>query len=107
MKKSQVRQQIMSTPEMAGMSAKLKDLKRDKAEKLAEASDYLIEYERLSGTNVIETLSGEQLTIFKTATAAKASDSFLLSGRCFVERSFLERRKEGIWSERNCVEASH
>src|SRR5258706_9797788 len=64
-KKSQVRQQIMSTPEMAGMSAKLKDLKATKREKQQALSDYLLEYERMSGKDVIENLSGDQLHIFK------------------------------------------
>ena len=70
-KKSQIRLQIMSTPEMAGMSAKLKDLKTDLKEKKASLSDYLLEYERLSGVNVIETVNGEQLSIFKIAKAEK------------------------------------
>lgn len=70
--RSQVRAQVMDTTEMKNYAGKRKSLKAQKTEAKAELSDYLIEYERLSGASVIQTLSGEQLEIFKTATVAKA-----------------------------------
>lgn len=70
--RSQVRAQIMDTPEMKNFASKRKDFKDLRAQVKAELSDHLLDYERLSGANVIQTLSGEQLEIFKTATVTKA-----------------------------------
>lgn len=70
-KRKQVREQIMSSQEMIALATKRHDLKKELAEKKSALSDYLIEFERLSGKDVIENLSGEQLSIFKTATVVK------------------------------------
>ena len=70
-KKSQVKQQVMSQPSMVALALKLKSLKDEKKEKQQSLSDYLLEYERMTGANVIETPKGEQLTIFKTAVPTK------------------------------------
>lgn len=70
--RSQVRAQVMDTPEMKNYAGKRKSLKGQMAEDKETLSEYLIDYERLSGANVIETAKGVQLEIFKTATVAKA-----------------------------------
>jgi hypothetical protein len=70
--RSQVKAQVMDTPEMKNFAIKRKDLKAQKAEDKETLSAHLIEYERLTGANTIETAKGVQLEIFKTATVAKA-----------------------------------
>lgn len=70
--RTQVRAQVLSTPEMKSFALKRKDLKGQMAEEKETLSDYLIDYERLTGANIIENAKGVQLEIFKTATVAKA-----------------------------------
>ncbi|MEP7189016.1 MAG: hypothetical protein ABI901_07505 [Roseiflexaceae bacterium] len=70
--RSQVRAQVMDTTEMKNFAGKRKSLKAQKAEEKETLSDYLIDYERLTGANIIESLSGVQLEIFKTAAVKKA-----------------------------------
>src|SRR5690349_825885 len=66
-KKRQVeKKRVQSRPEMVSLALKVKDLKSELREKKQSLSDYLLEYERLSGKQVIEKPSGEQLSIFKT-----------------------------------------
>jgi len=70
-KKLTVKRQIMSTPQMVSLAVKMKDMRQERKERKSSLSDYLLEYERLSGANVIDTPRGEQLSIFKEAKAVR------------------------------------
>ncbi len=67
------KQQIMKRPDVADFSAKLKDLKSEQKELKEGLSDYLREYQRLSGSNEIEGEDGEVREIVYTAKLIKKS----------------------------------
>lgn len=57
--RSKTKQEILKRPDVADLSSKLKSLKSEKAELQEGLSDYLREYQRLSGLNEIEGEDGE------------------------------------------------
>lgn len=71
--KGAVREQILNTPEMRGLAQKIKDMSVELREKKSSISEYLLEYQRLSGSNEIEDLNGEMRDIVNSAKAVKRS----------------------------------
>ncbi len=71
--RSGTKQQIMKRPDVADLSAKLKDLKTEQKELKEGLSDYLREYQRLSGLNEIEGEDGMLREIVYTAKLVKKS----------------------------------
>lgn len=65
--RSNTRKEILKRPEMADKSNKLKALKSEQKELREGLSDYLREYQRLSGSNEIEGEDGEVREIVYTA----------------------------------------
>jgi hypothetical protein len=61
--RSATKAQIMKRPDVADLSNKMKDLKTEQAELKDGLSDYLREYQRLSGLNEIEDDKGELMEI--------------------------------------------
>ncbi len=71
--RSGTKQQIMKRPDVADLSAKLKELKSEQSELKEGLSDYLREYQRLSGSNEIEGEDGQVREIVYTAKLVKKS----------------------------------
>lgn len=71
--RSATKAQIMKRPDVAELSAKLKELKSEQSELQEGLSDYLREYQRLSGSNEIEGDDGEVREIVYTAKLRKKS----------------------------------
>ncbi len=71
--KGVVREQILNTPEMRSLAQKIKDMSVELREKKSSISEYLLEYQRLSGSNEIEDLNGEMRDIVNSAKAIKRS----------------------------------
>ena len=71
--KSKTKSEIMKRSDVAGFSSKLKGLKSEKAELADGLSDYLREYQRLSGSNEIEGEDGQLREIIYTAKLVKKS----------------------------------
>lgn len=69
--KSETRQQIMKQPAMEVISSKVKGLSADLKEKQVALSEYLQEYQRMSGANEIEGYDGEVREIINTAKLIK------------------------------------
>lgn len=67
------RQQIMKQPAVADISEKLTSLKSEKKDLQSGLSDYLREYQRLSGQTEIEGEDGEVREIVQTAKLVKKS----------------------------------
>lgn len=67
--------QIMKQPGVVDLSTKLKSLTSELKEKKNALSDYLLEYQKLSGANQIETDEGEVLEIINSARIVKKSNS--------------------------------
>jgi len=65
------RAQIMKQPAIVELSTKLKTLVSELKEKNMALSDYLLEYQKLSGANQIETDEGEVLEIINSARIVK------------------------------------
>lgn len=65
--KSNTKQQIMKQPQVSELAEKVKDMKRDIKELQDALSDYLREYQRLSGVNEIEGEDGEMREIIYIA----------------------------------------
>lgn len=61
--RSKTKAEIMKRPDVADLSNKLKDLKSEQGELKDGLSDYLREYQRLSGLNEIEDDKGELMEI--------------------------------------------
>ncbi|MBI2337678.1 hypothetical protein HYU95_00685 [Candidatus Daviesbacteria bacterium] len=74
--KSNTKKEIMKRPDAADLSNKLKAVKSQQKELKEGLSDYLREYQRLSGSNEIEG-DGEMRTIVYTAKLVKRSSKFL------------------------------
>ena len=70
------KQQIMKRPDAADLSNQLKSLKSEQKELKEGLSDYLREYQRLSGSNEIEGEDGELREIVYTAKLVKKSAQF-------------------------------
>ncbi len=71
--RSKTKAEIMKMPAVADMVNKLKTLKSEKAELQDGLSDYLREYQRLSGSNEIEGEDGQIREIVYTAKLVKKS----------------------------------
>lgn len=74
--KSNTKKEIMKRPEVADLDNKLKSLKSEQKELKQGLSDYLREYQRLSGSNEIEGEDGEVREIVFTAKLVKRSSKF-------------------------------
>lgn len=71
--RSKTKSEIMKRPDVADLANKLKALKSEKMELNEGLSDYLREYQRLSGLNEIEGEDGEVREIVYTAKLVKKS----------------------------------
>ncbi len=74
--KSNTKKEILKRPEAADYANKLKALKSEQKELKEGLSDYLREYQRLSGSNEIEGDDGEIREIVYIAKLVKRSASF-------------------------------
>ncbi|MDO8573137.1 MAG: hypothetical protein Q7R77_00095 [Candidatus Daviesbacteria bacterium] len=75
--KSNTKKEIMKRSDAAELAAKLTSLKSEQKELKTGLSDYLREYQRLSGSNEIEGDDGEIREIVYTAKLVKRSNKFL------------------------------
>lgn len=71
--KSQAREQILKQPAMQSLAQKIKDFNTDLKEKKAALSDYLLEYQRMSGASEIEGHDGQIREIVNNAKLIKRS----------------------------------
>lgn len=71
--KATTRQQIASQPSVISIQQKLKGLSQDVKERQAALSDYLLEYQRLTGANEIEDNEGQIREIINSAKLIKRS----------------------------------
>ncbi len=71
--KATTRQQIASQPSVIALGVKIKDLSRDLKERQVALSDYLLEYQRLTGANEIEDNDGQIREIINSAKLIKRS----------------------------------
>ncbi len=69
--KSQVKQQIMNRPGVIEVANKLKSISSEVKEKQMALSDYLLEYQRMTGVNQIEGSDGEVREIVHVAKLVK------------------------------------
>lgn len=74
--RSNTKKEIMKRPDVADLANKLKSLKSEQSELKTGLSDYLREYQRLSGSNQIEGEDGEVREIVFTAKLVKRSGKF-------------------------------
>ncbi len=74
-KKSETKQQILKQPAMQTISNKAKTLAAELKDKQFSLSDYLLEYQRISGANQIEIGDGEVLEIVNTARIVRKSSA--------------------------------
>lgn len=75
--KSNTKKEIMKRADAADLAAKLTSLKSEQKELKNGLSDYLREYQRLSGSNEIEGEDGEIREIVYTAKLVKRSSKYL------------------------------
>lgn len=71
--KATTRQQIASQPSVINLTNKIKEFSLDIKERQAALSDYLLEYQRLTGSNEIEDANGQILEIINSAKLVKRS----------------------------------
>lgn len=71
--KATTRQQIASQPSVIALAQKLKGLNADIKEREVALSDYLLEYQRLTGANEIEDAEGQIREIVNSAKLIKRS----------------------------------
>ena len=69
--KATTRQQIASQPSVIAIGQKVKGLSSDLRERQIALSDYLLEYQRLSGANEIEDAEGQMREIINSAKLIK------------------------------------
>lgn len=74
--KTATKQQILKQPQAADLNLKIKTLKSEIKENQGALSDYLQEYQRMSGVNEIEGEDGEVREIVYTAKLIKKSSMF-------------------------------
>lgn len=74
--KSTTRQQILSQPAVNSIQSKIKSIRTDIKERQAALSDYLMEYQRISGANEIEGKDGEIREIINSAKLIKKSSKY-------------------------------
>ncbi len=67
----EVKQRIMQQPSVSQISAKVRSTSAELKEKQTALSDYLLEYQRLSGANQIEGLDGQVREIVQVARLVK------------------------------------
>ena len=65
--KTQVRKSLLSTPEMISLLNKNKEIASEIKEKRISISDYILEFQRLSGANEIDLGDGEVMQIENSA----------------------------------------
>lgn len=70
-KKNETKQQILKQPAMQTLASKVKTMSAEIKEKQFSLSDYLLEYQRLSGANQIEVGNGEILEIVNVAKVVR------------------------------------
>lgn len=73
--KSTTKQQIMHQPANVVLSNKIKDMSSELKDKQMALSDYLLEYQRMTGVNEIEGEDGEVREIVNTAKVIKRASS--------------------------------
>ena len=71
--KTKTRQEILKRPSVVTVAAQIKNMKTDIKELQVELSDYLQEYQRLSGSNIIEGEDGEIREIVSVSRVVKKS----------------------------------
>lgn len=71
--KATTRQQIASQPSVINTAQKLKGISQDIKERVAALSDYLLEYQRLTGANEIEDAEGQIREIINSAKLIRRS----------------------------------
>ena len=71
--KATTRQQIASQPSVIAVGVKVKGLNSDIKERMVALSDYLLEYQRLTGANEIEDAEGQIREIINSAKLIKRS----------------------------------
>lgn len=74
--RTNTKKEIMKRPDVADLDNKLKSLKSEQKELKEGLSDYLREYQRLSGSNEIEGEDGEMREIIFTARLVRRSSKF-------------------------------
>lgn len=74
--RSNTKKEIMKRPDVATLAAKLQELKSEQKDLKTGLSDYLREYQRLSGSNEIEGEDGEIREIVFVAKLVKRSSKF-------------------------------
>lgn len=72
-KKNETKQNILKQPAMQTIANKVKTMVAEIKDKQFSLSDYLLEYQRLSGANQIEVGNGEILEIVNTAKVVRKS----------------------------------
>lgn len=70
--KSSTKQQILKQPVLMELSEKIDDIRLEIKESEENLSDYLIQYQRLSGLSEIETDEGERMLIVQKARLVKS-----------------------------------
>ena len=75
--RTNTKKEIMKRPDVADLDSKLKSLRSEQKELKEGMSDYLREYQRLSGSNEIEGEDGELREIVFVAKLFKRSSKFL------------------------------
>lgn len=71
--KSSTKQQILKQPALMELSEKIDDIRLEIKESEENLSDYLIQYQRLSGLSEIETDEGERMLIVQKARLVKST----------------------------------
>ncbi|GIW61496.1 MAG: hypothetical protein KatS3mg089_0348 [Patescibacteria group bacterium] len=71
--KATTRQQIASQPSVINLANKIKEFSLEIKERQAALSDYLLEYQRLTGSNEIEDANGQILEIVNSAKLVRRS----------------------------------
>lgn len=74
--KSQTKQQILKAPQVADLASKVKDMQSQLKETREALSDYLREFQRMSGVNEIEDDAGEVHEIRYVAKLVKKHSGF-------------------------------
>lgn len=74
--KKTTKQQILKRPQAAELDSKVKSLKSELKENKASLSDYLGEFQRISGLNEIENDQGEVMEIVYTAKLVKTGSRY-------------------------------
>jgi uncharacterized protein (UPF0335 family) len=71
--RAETKQQILKQPTLASLSEKIDELKNEIKELQETLSDYLLQYQKMTGFSQIETDQGETLIIVNSAKLVKGS----------------------------------